>query len=289
MKGIILAGGKGTRLFPTTLHISKQLLPVYDKPMIYYSLSILMLAGINEIAIISDKFNLSSYQSLLKDGSQLGISLVYYIQDKPNGLPEAFIIAKDFIHNNNVALILGDNVFYGRGFGNLIKTKISAFNQGATIFPYYVNNPSEFGIVDFINNKIINLVEKPENPSSNYAIPGLYFFDKKVLEKTYLLKPSKRGELEIIDLLNLYLSDNSLDYELIGRGVAWLDTGSFEGIAEASLFVRTIQKRTGLYVSCIEEISYRNRWISKEQLLSFAANYKNEYGKYLISVAEMQL
>lgn len=286
MKGIILAGGSGTRLYPITKSISKQILPIYDKPMIYYPLSTLMLAGIKEILIISTERDLPFYQELLEDGSDYGISLSYAVQKAPNGLAEAFIIGEEFIGDDKVCLILGDNVFYGRGFSYILQNSAN-LEEGAEIFGYYVKNPSEFGVVEFDeNHKVIGLEEKPANPKSNYAIPGLYFYDNDVIEIAKTIKPSKRGELEITSVNEEYLKRGKLKVKLLGRGMSWLDTGTHEGLIEAGNFVHTVQKRAGLYISCIEEIAYRMGYISKEQLLELAKPLlKSDYGEYLIRVA----
>ena len=287
MKGIILAGGNGSRLYPITQGISKQLLPIYDKPMIYYPLSVLMLSGIKEVLIISNPEYIDLYKNLLGDGSKLGMKLVYKIQEKPRGLSDAFIVGEEFIGDDDVCLILGDNVFYGQGFVPKLE-KASGNKEGATIFGYYVNNPSEFGVVEFDKEgKVLSLEEKPEKPKSKYAIPGLYYYDNSVIKRAKNLKPSARGELEITDLNREYLEEENLKVELLGRGFAWLDTGSYDGLANAADFVRTIQKRTGLYVACIEEVAYNNGWISKEELKAIGKEYeKTDYGKYLLSILE---
>ena len=286
MKGIILAGGAGTRLYPITKSISKQIVPIYDKPMIYYPLSTLMLARIREILIISTERDLPFYQNLLGDGSSLGLTLSYAVQAAPNGLAEAFIIGEEFIGKDNVCLVLGDNIFYGRHFSELL-WKSAALEQGAVIYGYYVNNPKDFGVVEFDKDwNVLSLEEKPENPKSNYAIPGLYFYDNQVVEIAKNIRPSARGELEITAVNQEYLNRRQLKVELFGRGMAWLDTGTFEGLLEASNFVQTMQKRTGLYVSCLEEIAYLRGYITKEQLLEAAkALEKSEYGQYLKRVA----
>ena len=286
MKGIILAGGAGTRLYPVTKSISKQIVPIYDKPMIYYPLSTLMLARIREILIISTERDLPFYQNLLGDGSSLGLTLSYAVQAAPNGLAEAFIIGEEFIGKDNVCLVLGDNIFYGRHFSELL-WKSAALEQGAVIYGYYVNNPKDFGVVEFDKDwNVLSLEEKPENPKSNYAIPGLYFYDNQVVEIAKNIKPSARGELEITAVNQEYLNRKQLKVELFGRGMAWLDTGTFEGLLEASNFVQTMQKRTGLYVSCLEEIAYLRGYITKEQLLEAAkALERSEYGQYLKRVA----
>ena len=286
MKGIILAGGKGTRLYPATKSISKQILPIYDKPMIYYPLSVLMLAGIREILIISTERDLPLFEELLGDGSHLGLELTYEVQDEPNGLAEAFIVGQDFIGDDNVSLILGDNVFFGQDFTPKLKNAAN-LSEGATIFGYYVTNPGAFGVVEFDKKqKAISLEEKPNNPKSNYVVPGLYFYDNSVVEKAKNLEPSDRGELEITDLNKLYMKDNNLNVELLGRGLAWLDTGTHDGLLNAANFVEAIQKRQGLYIACVEEIAYRNNWIDDEKLLSLADDLaKTNYGQYLRNLA----
>jgi len=282
MKGIILAGGSGTRLYPITKVISKQLVPIYDKPMIYYPLSVLMLADIREILIISNPEYIELYRALLGNGTKLGMEITYKIQEAPKGLADAFNVGSEFIRNSKVALVLGDNVFYGMGLSTILD-KIKTREKGATIFGYYVNNPKDFGVVEFDQLlNVLSLEEKPEKPKSNYAVPGLYFYDETIPEKMKALKPSKRGELEITDLNKLYLEEKALKVELLGRGFAWLDTGTYDGLANASDFVRTIQKRTGLSVACIEEIAYNKKWIDSEQLSAIAYEYrKTEYGDYL--------
>ncbi len=287
VKGIILAGGSGTRLYPVTKSISKQILPIYDKPMIYYPLSTLMLADIREILIISTPQDIHLYQDLLGDGSDYGLSLQYAIQEKPNGLAEAFIIGEQFIGSDRVCLVLGDNIFYSRGFSEMLKRAVDNKN-GATIFGYYVSNPQDFGVVEFDKDgNVMSLEEKPQNPKSNYAIPGLYFYDNDVVEIAKNVKPSKRGELEITSVNEEYMRRGKLKVELFGRGMAWLDTGTHDGLLEAANFVHTLQKRTGLYVSCIEEIAYRKGYIDREHLLELARPLmKSEYGEYLNKVSE---
>ena len=285
MKGIILAGGSGTRLYPITKAISKQITPIYDKPMIYYPLSVLMLAGIREILIISTPRDVVVFEELLEDGSNFGLKISYAIQEKPNGLAEAFLIGEKFIGNDSCALVLGDNIFYGHGFTGMLK-EASSKEKGATIFGYYVNNPKDFGVVEFDKNgRAISLEEKPENPKSNYAIPGLYFYDNTVVEKAKQVKPSKRGELEITTLNEMYLKENNLNVVSLGRGMAWLDTGTHDALLEASNFVKTIQSRQGVMVACPEEIAYRNGWIDKDKIRDLAKPLlKSEYGKYLLNL-----
>jgi glucose-1-phosphate thymidylyltransferase len=285
MKGIILAGGSGTRLYPITKAISKQITPIYDKPMIYYPLSVLMLAGIREILVISTPRDVIVFEELLEDGSNFGLKISYAVQEKPNGLAEAFLIGEKFIGNDSCALVLGDNIFYGHGFTGMLK-EASSKEKGATIFGYYVNNPKDFGVVEFDKNgRAISLEEKPENPKSNYAIPGLYFYDNTVVEKAKKVKPSKRGELEITTLNEMYLKENNLNVVSLGRGMAWLDTGTHDALLEASNFVKTIQSRQGVMVACPEEISYRNGWIDKDKIKELAKSLlKSEYGKYLLNL-----
>jgi len=286
MKGIILAGGSGTRLSPLTKIVCKQLLPIYDKPLIYYPLSVLMLGGINNILIISTPKDIDHFKNLFNDGSNLGLKIQYEIQEKPNGIAEAFIIGEKFINNEPVCLILGDNIFYGHGLKNLIE-KCSKLEKGAIIFGYYVKDPQRYGVVEFDKNgNVISLEEKPKHPKSNYAVTGLYFYDNKVSTLAKKLKPSNRGELEITDLNIEYLKLGELKVEILGRGYAWLDTGTHDSLLEASNFVATIEHRQGLKIACIEEIAYKNGWITKESLLKLAHHLrKTEYGKYLIDLA----
>ena len=289
MKGIILAGGSGTRLYPLTKAISKQIMPIYDKPMIYYPLSTLMLAGIREVLIISTPRDLPVFRELLGDGSQLGMEIQYAIQEAPNGLAEAFIIGADFIGKDAVALVLGDNIFYGQSFSKVLKiaAERTETEPGATIFGYYVRDPREYGVVEIDDNGVaLSIEEKPQNPKSNYAVPGLYFYDNSVVDIAKNIRPSARGELEITAVNNEYLSRGNLHVEKLGRGFAWLDTGSHDMLLAAANFVSTFQKRQGMYVSCIEEIAYKRGFIDKEQLLKLADPLlKTEYGKYLVDVA----
>ena len=282
MKGIILAGGKGTRLYPLTMSISKQILPVYDKPMIYYPLSVLMLANIREILIISTERDLPVFKELLKDGSELGLKLEYKVQEKPNGLAEAFIIGEEFIGDDNVALILGDNIFYGSGFTGLLE-EMSKIENGAAIFGYPVKDPRAYGVVEFDKNgKAISLEEKPENPKSNYAIPGLYFYDNTVVEKAKNVKPSARGEIEITTVNEMYLSEGKLNVKNLGRGIIWFDTGTHEALLEASNYVEAVQKRQGFYIACLEEIAYKKGWINEKDIEKKIEGTKmNNYQKYL--------
>lgn len=288
MKGIVLAGGSGSRLYPLTLVTSKQLLPVYDKPMIYYPLSTLMLAGIRDILIISTPHDLPNFEKLLGDGSQFGINLFYEVQSSPEGLAQAFIIGEKFIGRDCCAMVLGDNIFYGNGLTRLLKEAVEATKQGmATIFGYYVNDPERFGVVEFDNGKVISIEEKPKKPKSNYAVTGLYFYDNRVIQYAKTLKPSPRGELEITDLNRLYLKDGTLNVKLLGRGFAWLDAGTADALFDASDFVRTIEKRQGIKISAPEEIAYRNGWIDEKILLESAAKYGNSpYGEHLKKVSE---
>ncbi len=290
MKGIILAGGSGTRLYPITKAVSKQILPLYDKPMVYYPLSCLMLSGIREVLIISTPRDISLFKELFGDGSWLGMRFEYAVQEQPRGLADAFIVGKDFIGSDDVALVLGDNIFYGQSFTNVLKSasdKIASKSSGAVIFGYFVKDPTAYGVVEFnADGKVLGIEEKPSVPKSNYAVPGLYFYNNDVVKIAQDIKPSARGEIEITAVNNAYLEKGSLFVELLGRGMAWLDTGTYDGLLEASNFIATIQKRQGLYVSCIEEIAYRNDWLSKEKLLELAKGYKTDYGRYLEYIAE---
>jgi glucose-1-phosphate thymidylyltransferase len=287
MKGIILAGGSGTRLYPITQSISKQIIPIYDKPMIYYPLSVLMLAGIREILIISTPHDIGLYKTLLGDGSQLGLQLEYAVQPSPDGLAQAFIIGEEFIGNDSVCLVLGDNIFYGYNFTSMLMDA-SKMEDGATVFGYYVNDPERYGVAEFDDDgTVLSLEEKPENPKSNYAVTGLYFYSNDVVEKAKNLKPSSRGELEITDLNRLYLEENRLKVKLLGRGLAWLDTGTHESLLEASNFIATIEHRQGLKVACLEEIAYSKGYIDKTQLKNLAEPLrKNQYGQYLLQIAD---
>lgn len=290
MKGIILAGGSGTRLYPITKSISKQLVPIYNKPMIYYPLSVLMLADIRDILIITTPEDQSMFMRLLGDGSQWGINLQYAIQPSPDGLAQAFLIGEEFIGNDSCCLILGDNIFFGHDFGKLLAQTAKNTN-GATVFGYFVNDPERYGVVEFDENrKVISLEEKPKNPKSNYAVTGLYFYDNTVVSKAKSLKPSVRGELEITDLNKLYLNEGSLDVKLLGRGIAWLDTGTHDSLLEASNYVSAIENRQGLMVACLEEIAYSKKYISREKLLELAEPLKkNEYGQYLLKIADNKI
>ena len=287
MKGIILAGGSATRLYPLSKAISKQIMPVYDKPMIYYPLSTLMLAGIREVLIISTPRDLPMFETLFGSGERLGMSFSYKVQNKPNGLAEAFILGEDFLNGDSACLILGDNLFFGQNFSELLN-RAAAIEKGACIFGYSVKDPRAYGVVEFDSSgNVLSLEEKPENPKSNFAIPGLYFYDSTVVEKAKKLKPSERGELEITDLNKVYLQEQSLKVQLFGRGFAWLDTGSCESLLEAGNFVETIQKRQGFYISCIEEIAWRMGWITTEQLEQLGLELeKTEYGQYLLDLTK---
>ena len=289
MKGIILAGGSGTRLYPITKAVSKQILPLYDKPMIYYPLSCLMLAGIREVLIISTPRDISCFKELFGDGAWLGMHFEYAVQDKPRGLADAFIIGRDFIGSDSVALVLGDNIFYGQGFVPKLKAARKSVEQDnrSVIFGYYVKEPQAYGVVEFDDSgKVLGIEEKPAKPKSNYAVPGLYFYTNDVVDIAADVKPSARGEIEITSVNNTYLEKGRLSVELLGRGMAWLDTGTYDGLLEASNYIATIQKRQGLYVSCIEEIAFRNGWLKKEELLELAKGYKTDYGRYLEDIAE---
>ena len=288
MKGIILAGGSGTRLYPITKAVSKQILPLYDKPMIYYPLSVLMLAGIREVLIISTPRDIGCFEQLFSDGSWLGMKFEYAVQESPRGLADAFIIGKKFIGDDSVALVLGDNIFYGQSFTQTLakaRERVEA-GKGSVIFGYPVKDPTAYGVVEFDpTGKVLGIEEKPQKPKSNYAVPGLYFYSNKVVSIAENVKPSARGEIEITSVNNAFLAVGELSVELLGRGMAWLDTGTYDGLLEAGNFIATIQKRQGLYVSCIEEIAYSQGWISKEELLALAAGYKTEYGEYLKFIA----
>jgi glucose-1-phosphate thymidylyltransferase len=287
MKGIILAGGSGTRLYPVTKAMSKQMVPIYDKPMIYYPMSVLMLAGIREILIISTPRDIVNFKELFKDGAELGLKIEYAIQEEPNGLAEAFIIGADFIGDDNVAMILGDNIFYGQSFSNHLK-EAATLEKGAMIFGYYVQDPRSFGVVEFDeDNKVVSLEEKPEKPKSKYAVPGLYFYDNSVVKKAKELTPSARGELEITDLNRVYMEEGTLKVNLLGRGLAWLDTGTHSSMLQASNFVEAVQNTQGTYIACLEEISYRKGWITAEEVMDLAKPLmKTGYGQYLVDVVE---
>ncbi|MDA3953875.1 MAG: glucose-1-phosphate thymidylyltransferase RfbA [Bacteroidales bacterium] len=286
MKGIILAGGAGTRLYPITKSISKQIIPIYDKPMIYYPLSVLMLSGIKEILIISTPKDIHLYEDLLGDGNHLGLNISYKEQPSPDGLAQAFIIGEEFIGKDNVCLVLGDNIFYGYGFSKVL-SKAAELKDGAIVFGYYVNDPERYGVAEFDKSgKVLSLEEKPENPKSNYAVTGLYFYSNDVIQKAKNLKPSKRGELEITDLNKLYLNENRISVELLGRGFAWLDTGTHDSLLQASNYVATIEQRQGLKIACIEEIAFKMGFINKEQLIKLGEDLnKNQYGQYLLKIA----
>ena len=290
MKGIILAGGSGTRLYPITSAISKQMLPVYDKPMIYYPLSVLMLAGIREILIISTPRDLPGFRNLLGDGISLGLKFSYKEQPSPDGLAQAFILGEEFIGRDPVCMILGDNIFYGHGFGEAL-LKTAKLKNGACIFGYYVTDPERYGVVEFDNNKkVISIEEKPEKPRSNYAVTGLYFYDNTVVEKAKSLKPSPRGELEITDLNRIFLEEGKLEIKLMGRGMAWLDTGTYESLLQAANFIATLEQRQGLKASCIEEIALKRGFINKDQLVALAQPIRNsQYGKYLLRIATEEI
>lgn len=287
MKGIILAGGSGTRLYPVTKAMSKQMVPIYDKPMIYYPMSVLMLAGIRDILIISTERDIPNFKELFKSGSELGLNIEYAVQESPNGLAEAFIIGEEFIGDDNVAMILGDNIFYGQSFSEKLN-EAANLKSGAIVFGYYVQNPKAFGVVEFDSNgKVISLEEKPEEPKSKYAIPGLYFYDNTVVEKAKNLKPSDRGELEITDLNRVYMEEGNLSVNLLGRGMAWLDTGTHHSMLQASNFVEAIQNTQGTYIACLEEIAFRKGWITKDDVKELAKPLmKTGYGKYLIDIIE---
>ena len=287
MKGIILAGGSGTRLYPVTKAVSKQMVPIYDKPMIYYPMSVLMLAGIRDILIISTPRDIISFKELFKDGQELGLNIEYAIQENPNGLAEAFIIGEQFIGTDSVAMILGDNIFYGKGFSGRLK-EAATLKEGALVFGYQVQNPRVFGVVEFNDDgKVISLEEKPENPKSKYAVPGLYFYDNTVAKKAKDLKPSHRGEIEITDLNRVYMEEGSLKVDLLGRGMAWLDTGTHASMLQASTFVEAVQNTQGTYIACLEEIAYSQGWISSQDVIELAKPLmKNGYGKYLVDIVE---
>ncbi|MDY5912276.1 MAG: glucose-1-phosphate thymidylyltransferase RfbA [Inconstantimicrobium porci] len=287
MKGIVLAGGSGTRLYPVTKAMSKQMVPIYDKPMIYYPMSVLMLAGIKDILIISTPRDIVNFKELFGNGSDLGLNIEYAVQEQPNGLAEAFIIGEEFIGKDSVAMVLGDNIFYGQSFSTHL-VKAASIKEGACIFGYYIQNPKAFGVVEFDeNNNVISIEEKPEHPKSRYAVPGLYFYDNSVIKRAKELKPSKRGELEITDLNNSYMKDGKLKVQLLGRGMAWLDTGTHASMLQASNFVEAVQNTQGTYIACLEEISYRQGWITKDKVMELAKPLmKTGYGKYLVDIAE---
>ncbi|MBN7573930.1 glucose-1-phosphate thymidylyltransferase [Clostridium sp. 2-1] len=287
MKGIILAGGSGTRLYPVTKAMSKQMVPIYDKPMIYYPMSVLMLAGIRDILIISTPRDIVNFKELFKDGQELGLNIEYAVQEEPNGLAEAFIIGEDFLGNDNVAMVLGDNIFYGQSFTEHLR-RAASLEKGAYVFGYYVQNPKAFGVVEFDDEgRVISLEEKPEKPKSKYAVPGLYFYDNSVVKKAKALKPSPRGELEITDLNKAYMEEGTLKVQLLGRGMAWLDTGTHSSMLQASNFVEAVQNTQGTYIACLEEIAYRKGWISSEEVIELAKPLmKTGYGKYLMDIVE---
>ena len=287
MKGIILAGGSGTRLYPVTKAMSKQMVPIYDKPMIYYPMSVLMLAGIKEILIISTPRDIVNFKELFKDGSELGLNIEYAIQEQPNGLAEAFIIGEEFIGGDSVAMILGDNIFYGQSFSEKL-INAAKLKEGAMVFGYYVQDPRAFGVVEFDENgKVLSLEEKPEKPKSKYAVPGLYFYDNSVIRKAKELKPSERGELEITDLNKVYMEEGNLSVTLLGRGMAWLDTGTHGSMLQASNFVEAVQNTQGTYIACLEEIAYRKGWISSDKVIELAKPLmKTGYGKYLVDIVD---
>lgn len=281
MKGIILAGGAGSRLYPASLPISKILLPVYDKPMIYYPITTLLLAGIRDILIITNALDIQNFEKVLGTGEQIGVKFSYRVQDVPRGIADSFLIAEDFINNEPCALILGDNIFHGFGFSSMLK-RVGQKTQGATVFGYAVNDPHRFGVVEFDdNNRALSIEEKPQNPRSNYAVTGLYFYDKNVVEYAKTLKPSQRGELEITDLNNIYLKNRQLDVEILGRGFAWLDTGTFESLLQAGNFIKSMEVNTGMKIACIEEVAWRMGYISTQDLSSLAKKYNNGYGEYI--------
>jgi glucose-1-phosphate thymidylyltransferase len=287
MKGIILAGGSGTRLYPLTKAVSKQILPIYDKPMIYYPLSVLMLANIREVLIISTPTDIGLFENLLGDGSHIGLSISYKVQPSPDGLAQAFLLGEEFIAGDSCCLVLGDNIFYGYNFSKLL-VEASSIKKGATVFGYYVNDPERYGVAEFDDEgNVLSIEEKPKEPKSNYAVTGLYFYDKTVVAKAKTIKPSKRGELEITDLNRIYLEEKSLNMKLLGRGMAWLDTGTHQSMLQASNFVESIEERQGLKVACLEEIAYRKKYITKDQLMDLAKPLlKNQYGQYLVKLTK---
>ena len=286
MKGIVLAGGAGSRLYPASLPISKILLPVYDKPMIYYPITTLLLAGIRDILIITNAADIQNFEKVLGTGEQIGVKFSYMIQDVPRGIADSFLIAEDFIKNNPCALILGDNIFHGFGFSSMLK-RVGQKTTGATVFGYAVNDPQRFGVVEFDeNNRAVSIEEKPQNPRSNYAVTGLYFYDKNVVEYAKTLKPSKRGELEITDLNNIYLKNKQLEVEILGRGFAWLDTGTFESLLQAANFIKSMEINTGMKIACIEEVAWRMGYIDKQRLSDLAKKYNNDYGQYIEKIIE---